>query len=62
MKTAPTSLRNISDTENLVYLDFDTCNDIDVTFYPDSGKIGVWGKDINQLYKIRDQVEYYEGE
>jgi uncharacterized cupin superfamily protein len=55
-------LTNISDTENLVYLDFDTCNDIDVTFYPDSGKIGVWGKDINQLYKIRDQVEYYEGE
>ena len=55
-------LTNVSDTESLVYLDFDTCNDIDVAFYPDSGKIGIWGKKINQLYKIQNQVEYYDGE
>jgi len=55
-------LTNISDTETLVYLDFDTYNDIDVAFYPDSGKVGIWGKNINQLYKIKDQVGYYDGE
>ncbi len=55
-------LTNISDTESLIYLDFDTHNDIDVSFYPDSGKIGVWGKNINQLYNISTQTEYYDGE
>lgn len=48
--------------EPLAYLDFDTSHDIDVTFYPDSDKIGVWGKDINQVYKTENQVDYYEGE
>lgn len=55
-------LTNASDTDNLVYLDFDTCNDIDVAFYPDSNKMGVWGANINQLYNMKDQVEYYDGE
>ena len=55
-------LTNISNAEKLVYLDFDTCNEIDVAFYPDSGKIGIWGKNINQLYNVQDQVPYYEGE
>ena len=55
-------LTNASETELLIYLDFDTYNNIDVAFYPDSGKIGVWGKNIGQLYKTDDQVEYYENE
>lgn len=55
-------LTNISSTENLVYLDFDTRNPIDVAFYPDSGKVGIWGKDVNQVYKLSDHVDYYEGE
>lgn len=55
-------LTNTSKNEMLVYLDFDTHNDIDVCFYPDSGKIGVWGKNINQLYKVNQKVEYYDGE
>lgn len=55
-------LTNTSDTDKLVYLDFDTHNEIDVAFYPDSGKIGIWGKGINQLYKVEEQVEYYDGE
>jgi len=54
-------LTNTGDVD-LVYLDFDTSHDIDVTFYPDSNKIGVWGKDINQVYKTETQVNYYEGE
>jgi uncharacterized cupin superfamily protein len=55
-------LTNISETETLVYLDFDTHNEIDVTFYPDSGKVGIWGKDINQVYRVKDKVDYYDGE
>ena len=55
-------LVNTSKTEMLVYLDFDTNNKIDVTFYPDSKKIGIWGGGVNQLYKEEDKVGYYEGE
>lgn len=55
-------LTNTSETEILIYLDFDTHNEIDVAFYPDSGKIGVWGMDINKLFKINQQVEYYDDE
>ena len=55
-------LINISETENLVYLDFGTMNDLDVCFYPDSGKVGIWGKNINKFYKTEQNVGYYEGE
>lgn len=43
-------------------MDFDTRDEIDVAFYPDSGKIGIWGKDVNKVFRISDQVDYYEGE
>ena len=55
-------LTNTSETEPLVYLDFDIVNDLDVTIYPDSGKIGIWGKDTNRVYRLNDDVPYYEGE
>ncbi len=55
-------LTNCSETENLVYLDVDIIHDLDVTIYPDSGKIGIWGKGINKIYKEDDDVDYYEGE
>jgi Uncharacterized conserved protein, contains double-stranded beta-helix domain len=55
-------LTNISETENLVYLDFDTTNDLDVCFYPDSEKVGIWGKGIDKLYKAEENVDYYQGE
>jgi len=55
-------LTNISATEPLTYIDFDTQNDLEVAIYPDSGKIGVWGMDINRLYCQRDEKDYYEGE
>jgi uncharacterized cupin superfamily protein len=55
-------LTNISDTETLVYLDFDTHNPIDVAFYPDSGKVGIWGKDLGQVFNLGDKVDYYDGE
>lgn len=55
-------LTNTSPTEKLVYLDFDVIHDMDVTLYPDSGKIAVWGKDINRVYPLDANVDYYEGE
>ena len=55
-------LTNSSDIEMLRYIDFDVVHDIDVCEYPDSGKIGIWGMDINRLYPKDSDVDYYEGE
>lgn len=55
-------LTNSSETENLVYIDFDVVHDVDVTGYPDSDKIGVWGMGINKLYPQAGDVDYYDGE
>ena len=55
-------LTNCSETEKLVYLDFDVIHDLDAAVYPDSGKIGVWGKGINRVYRMDENVDYYEGE
>ena len=55
-------LTNSSTTENLVYIDFDVVHDVDIAVYPDSNKIGVWGKGINKLYPQNGDVEYYHGE
>ncbi len=55
-------LYNPSETEPLVYLDVDYRPDQDVAVYPDSGKIGVWGKGIDRVYRLDDNVDYYQGE
>lgn len=55
-------LTNASDTENLVYIDMDVIHDLDVCIYPDSGKIGVWGKEVNRVYPVDAHVNYYQGE
>lgn len=55
-------LTNTSATEDLVYIDFDVVHDIDVAVYPDSGKIGIWGKDTNRVYELDRDVDYYKGE
>ena len=55
-------LTNISDSSNLVYIDFDVAHDLDVAVYPDSGKIGVWGMGVNQMYPKSANVDYYDGE
>ena len=55
-------LTNVSEVENLVYLDFDTNCDVEIAFYPDSGKMGVWGRGVNKLYRIGAHVDYYDGE
>ena len=55
-------LTNCSETDNLVYIDFDVTHEVDITEYPDSGKIGIWGMGINELYPRSANVDYYEGE
>jgi len=55
-------LTNASETENLVYIDFDVVHDVDIAIYPDSDKIGIWGMGINQLYPQNADVDYYDGE
>ncbi|WP_322172573.1 cupin domain-containing protein [Acutalibacter caecimuris] len=48
--------------EPLVYIDFDTAQALDAAVYPDSGKIGLWGMGVNQVFRQGDAVDYYEGE
>ena len=55
-------LKNTSETEMLCYIDFDVVHDIDVAVYPDSDKIGIWGRGINRIYPREADVDYYEGE
>lgn len=55
-------LTNTSSSETLVYLDFDTANDLDAAVYPDSNKIGIWGKGVNRVYRMEENVDYYDGE
>lgn len=49
-------------TEPLTYIDFDAVNDLDVAVYPDSGKLGVWGMGVNQVFRREDEVDYFDGE
>ena len=55
-------LTNCSDSQNLVYIDFDVVHDIDIAVYPDSDKIGIWGMDINKIFPQSGSVDYYDGE
>jgi len=55
-------MTNNSDSEPLVYLDFGSANELEAAFYPDSGKAGIFAKNIKQLYKMSDAVDYYYGE
>ena len=49
-------------TEPLVYIDFNVTHAPDVCLYPDSGKIAVWGKDVNRVYPMDENVDYYKDE
>lgn len=55
-------LTNTSSAERLVYIDFDTHNPVDVAVYPDSDKIGIWGMNINKVFKAGDSADYFDGE
>ena len=55
-------LTNASETENLVYIDFDATHELDVAVYPDSDKIGIWGMGINKIFPKSAEADYYDGE
>ena len=53
---------NISETETLVYADFDIRFDPEVVIYPDSDKAGIFGKQARMIFPVSKQVDYYDGE
>lgn len=55
-------LTNVSKDEPLVYADFDIRYDPEVAFYPDSGKVGIFGKKNRLIFPVSKQTDYYEGE
>lgn len=55
-------LTNMSETELLVYADFDIKHDPEIAFYPDSNKVGIFGKGTRLIFPISKQVGYYDGE
>ena len=56
-------ITNVSKTEKLTYIDFDTTNSPDIIKYVDSGKIGIIEHNISSsFYKEDNQVDYYDGE
>lgn len=55
-------ITNTSETEMLVYLDFDTSNRVDAALYPDSGKIGIARGKAYAFFRLTDKVDYYDGE
>ena len=56
-------LKNLSETEDLVYIDFDTTNSPDIVHYTNSGKTGVIiHNQSGTFFRDDSAVDYYEGE
>lgn len=55
-------LSNLSEREPLVYIDFDVVPELDACIYPDSKKVGVFGKEIHKFFGIDEDKGYYDGE
>lgn len=53
---------NISETEPLIYADFDIRHNLEVAFYPDSEKVGIYAEGNFTVFPTSKQVDYYEGE
>ena len=57
-ETGAHQLTNLSENESLLYLDFDTFHYHEVCFYPDTQKVGIFGKDFRQIYETKEQTTY----
>ena len=55
-------ITNTSETETLVYADFDIRYDPEIAFYPDSEKVGIFGKGYRLIFPTSEQVGYFDGE
>ena len=55
------TIRN--DTDEPVRLLMLSCeSEAEIAFYPDSGKVGVFGKDLRKILREDSEVDYFEGE
>ena len=62
-KNGAHKITNISETENLVYLDVDTNNTPDIAYYPHSRKLGIRAAGgARDNFNLDSSVEYYENE
>ncbi len=55
-------LTNSSETETLVYIDFDTYHSPEVSFMPDSDKKVIYGKNLRLVIRGGQSAGYYDGE
>ena len=55
-------ITNMSESEMLVYADFDVRFEPEIAFYPDSDKVGLFGKGKRLIFPISKQVDYFDGE
>ena len=55
-------LTNISESETLVYADFDIMHDLEVAVYPDSDKVGIFGMGRRMIFPVSNQAGYFDGE
>ena len=62
-KNGAHKITNISETENLVYLDVDTNNSPDIAYYPHSNKLGVRiAGGIRDNFSLDSKIGYYDNE
>jgi uncharacterized cupin superfamily protein len=61
-KNGAHKLINSSETEMLIYLDFDTYNSPEISHLLNSGKVVVYGRGFRQIFKESSEVGYYDGE
>lgn len=55
-------LTNSSETDLLIYIDFDTYHSPEISFMPDSNKTVVYGNGFRKVIKNGTEVDYYDGE
>jgi len=59
-KNGAHKITNISETENLVYLDVDTNNTPDIAYYPHSNKLGIRAAGgVRDNYSLDSNIDYY---
>lgn len=57
------SIRNETEEPvRLLLLSSGRDSDVEVAFYPDSGKVGIFGKGVRKLLREDAEVDYFEGE
>jgi len=61
-ETGAHKITNLSETEMLIYIDFDTYHSPEISFMPDSNKSVIYGKGLRKIIKNGAEVDYYEDE